>query len=130
MIAGRVKSEEDASEQLWARSLSPSTFEICCIPFFLYDVALGDEVETNEDYEIVRVTRASGRYVFRVWLKGSPLPAEELEGRLVEFGGLVEWSSANLCAVDAADESLADTIAAFLHELESSDQLTYETGRT
>ena len=41
-------------------------FEVCCIPFFLYDVSLGDVVATNPDYVLDRVVRASGRYTFRV----------------------------------------------------------------
>ena len=29
------------TEQLWARRLDEERFEVCCIPFFAYDVALG-----------------------------------------------------------------------------------------
>jgi hypothetical protein len=34
-------------EQLWARQLAEREFELCCIPFFIYDVALGDVVRTS-----------------------------------------------------------------------------------
>ena len=33
-------------EQLWARQIANNLFEICCIPFFAYDLALGDQVDT------------------------------------------------------------------------------------
>lgn len=33
-------------EQLWAKNVGENQLEICCIPFFLDDVALGDVVET------------------------------------------------------------------------------------
>ncbi|NOV98762.1 hypothetical protein HDG69_003357 [Isoptericola halotolerans] len=36
--------EQGRYEQLWCRQVSDDTFEVCCIPFFLYDVALGDLV--------------------------------------------------------------------------------------
>lgn len=39
--------EEGRYEQLWSRQLSDDCFEVCCIPFFLYDVALGDVVQTK-----------------------------------------------------------------------------------
>jgi hypothetical protein len=44
---------------LWARQVGDRRFEICCIPFFLYDVALGDVVETDENYSLVRVVRVT-----------------------------------------------------------------------
>ena len=47
-------------EQLWAQQLEEERFEICCIPFFVYDLALGDEVETDSKYLIRTVLRASG----------------------------------------------------------------------
>jgi hypothetical protein len=31
-------------EQLWTRQVGPDEFEICCIPFFIFDVNLADIV--------------------------------------------------------------------------------------
>ena len=71
-------------EQLWARQLTESQFEICCIPFFLFDVSLGDIVETgvkgSRKYVLDRVVSPSGRYVFRVWFGESFHPREEIGG--------------------------------------------------
>ena len=58
-------------EQLWARQIEPTLFEICCVPFFVYDLALADHVETapmlEKEYVVTRVVKRSGRQVFRVW---------------------------------------------------------------
>jgi hypothetical protein len=65
-IVGAPLSEEGRAEQLWARQLGGERFEICCIPFFVYDLALGDVVETDAAQNIVRVVEPSGRFVFRI----------------------------------------------------------------
>ena len=100
------------------------------IPFFAYDLALGDVVETTERFELARVLEPSGRYVFRVWLGDSSLSGDAVANELVEIGAVVEWSSANLLAIDASSEDLAQRIADYLHERERQGQLTYETGRS
>src|SRR3954453_9406655 len=54
-VIGARLPEEGRAEQLWARRIEGRHFEVCCIPFFLYDVALGDVVETDADYDLERV---------------------------------------------------------------------------
>ena len=125
-----VQLDDGGSEQLWARQLDALTFEICCIPFFAYDLALGDVVETNERYELTRVLEASGRYVFRVWVGDSNRSGDAVADELVNIGAVVEWSSANLLAIDASSEDLAQQVADYLHEREREGQLNYETGRS
>jgi hypothetical protein len=110
-VIGAPLREEGRAEQLWARQVSDQRFEICCIPFFLYDVALGDVVETDANYDLARVVERSGRFVFRVWFGEAFHPRQEVADELAELGALLEWSSANLLAVDAADEAHAQVIA-------------------
>lgn len=105
-------------------------FEVCCIPFFVYDVALGDLVETDISYNILRVIEHSGRFVFRVWFGETFHPRQDVADELVARGALLEWSSANLLAVDAADEVHAQVIADYLSEEERADRLMFETGRS
>ena len=95
IIAARIPNGgEIETEQLWARQVAPRQFEICCIPFFVYDLALGDAVETDDEYIIKRVIAPSGRYVFRVWFKQSDDQLKvELVERLGELGADIEWSS-------------------------------------
>ena len=117
-----------ASEQLWARKIDDRHFELCCIPFFLYDMALGDVVETDEAFKVQRVSTHSGRYVFRVYFGRSAHPREEVADLLKSLGALLEWSSENLLAVDAVDQTHAQVIAYALQEREDLGQLMYETG--
>src|SRR5438552_1837267 len=35
-------------EQLWSRQLGGELFEVCCIPFFIYDLSLGDQVRVSD----------------------------------------------------------------------------------
>jgi hypothetical protein len=123
-------SPEATSEQLWARPVGPYAFELCCIPFFVYDLALGDLVETDEDYTIRNVTAPSGRYVFRVWFGATSHPRDAVAQHLRDLGALLEWSSVNLLAIDARDQSHAEKIVAYLSSAESRNELVYETGRT
>ena len=126
--------EEGRFEQLWTRQVSENTFEVCCIPFFLYDVALGDVVQTREAlgrrYVLDRVVQPSGRYVFRAYFGRSAHPREEIVERLAELGAVVEWSSATLLAIDALDIDHAQQIADLLQARADLGQLIFETGRT
>jgi hypothetical protein len=121
-------------EQLWTRQLGDDRFEVCCIPFFVFDVALGDVVATSprdgRKYVLEKVVKPSGRYVFRVWFGQSLQHRDEVAGELEALGLLSEWSSRNLLAVDAADGEHARLVADFLMEREKAGHLVYETGRS
>lgn len=122
-------------EQLWTRKLGDDKFEICCIPFFLYDIALGDVVRTHPQlgrrYVVDRTVVPSGRYVFRVWFGEASDPCRaDVAARLKNMGALLEWSSRNLLAVDASSPDHAQQIAGYLQEQESRGGLTYETGKS
>ena len=130
IINATVPGEGDRVEQLWVRQVDDYRFELCCIPFFLYDVALGDVVETDVDYRLSGVLVPSGRFVFRVWFGESFHPRQEIAEELVALGALVEWSSVNMFAVDAADEAHAQRIADVLFAHEQAGSLIYETGRS
>ncbi len=118
------------TEQLWARKIDERHFELCCIPFFAYDLALGDVVETDDGYMARRVSTPSGRYVFRVWFGESFHPRDEVAAELESLGALVEWSSRNLVAVDARDATHAKELADYLQAQEDAGRLMYETGKT
>lgn len=130
IIAAEVSEGQDEWEQLWARSVGERQYELCCIPFFLYDLALGDVVETDSRYNVQRVVNPSGRYTFRAWLADATVSADLVIARLEQSGALVERSSANLVAIDAPDEDHARRVAEVLDALERDAGVTYETGRT
>jgi hypothetical protein len=134
VIAADIASspEKREWEQLWARKLSDTRFEICCIPFFAYDLALGDEVETDGDHVLQRVLKASGHFTFRVWFGNSTDPGDRV--RVMEIvqreGCEHEWSSENLLAIDAPTQETAQVLADALAALQQEGQVTFETGRT
>ena len=135
IIAAQIPESTETGpemEQLWARQIQDSLFEICCIPFFLYNVALGDKVlvKRNHDYVMKSVVEPSGRFVFRVWLTETG-NREQVVERLTSLGCLIEsrGPSSKLLAVDAESDETAKACANSLQELENSGELQYETGR-
>src|SRR6266550_5216238 len=107
IISAPLLLEEGRAEQLSAWHGEDHLFEICCVPFFVFDVALGDVVETNARHDSVDVVQRSGRFVFRVWFGESFHPRQEIADQLSDLGALLEWSSDNLLAVDANGAPLA-----------------------
>src|SRR2546421_9189017 len=79
-ITGPRSSTRWRWEQLWAKQIGENHFEVCCIPFFIYDLALGDEVETGtkegKKHVVTKVLNRSARFVFRVWF--SDVTAREM----------------------------------------------------
>jgi hypothetical protein len=65
-----------------------------------------------------------------VWFGNSFHPRDETAGKLRALGSLIEWSSRNLLAVDAADLEHAQLVADFLTECEKAGQLVDEAGRS
>lgn len=121
-------------EQLWAQKLADDRFVLCCIPFFLYDVALGDVIETESmdewPYLMRRVLAPSGRAVFRAHFARSQLKFRAgVAKSLEELGASLEWSSPGLVAIDI-DGSSSRRVADFLQEREDARWLEYETGRS
>jgi hypothetical protein len=130
IIGARVDGDDlTDSEQLWARQLGDQTFEICCIPFFTYGLALGDVVETGADYTVKRVLKASGHHTYRVWFGESRRDRESVAEDLAALGALLEWSSAHLLAVDAANTEVAERIIAYLGEAAKHRRLEFEAGQ-
>jgi hypothetical protein len=121
-------------EQLFAKQLGDDRFTICCIPFFVYDISLGDVVVTSSigdrKYVVKNVVERSGHYVFRMWFGQSFQPRDEVVQKLESLGSLIEQSSSNLFAVDAIDEAHAIVVADLLAERERSGHLMYETGQS
>ena len=74
-------------EQLWWQQVAPKRFVLCCIPFFVYDLSLGDEVKTDEDNVLLTVLKRSGQVSFRVWFGGGGRGRKEkIHGRSSAIG--------------------------------------------
>jgi len=123
-------------EQLWCKRIGANRYIVCCIPFFVYDLALGDEISARpvgaKEHVLDRVLGQSGRFVFRVWLGDADEPCleEEVVEHLRKLGCELEWYSDHLLAVDADSEDCAQRTADYLHRLECKGKLRYETGKT
>jgi|GEM_PF-922724 len=141
VINARLDSKESDSslkwEQLWVRNLGENLYEVCCIPFFVYNLALGDEVETILSIDDLqsnifhKIYKASGHYTFRIWFGEVPTSQtkEEIYSELLNLNCLAEWYSPDLLALDAESESHAQVVANLLDHKEKLGLLVYETGR-
>lgn len=125
-VIGIALPEDGASEQLFARQAGPHRFEICCIPFFTYGLSLGDLVETDDDYNVTRIVERSGRRTFRVWFGDGFQPRHEIARDLGEMGALLERSSPNLLAVDAADDPITQAVVTYLDDRQEQGHVLYE----
>jgi hypothetical protein len=82
----------DTFEQLWTKRVGDDHFELCCIPFFVYDMALGDVVraEAATGYVIQSVVQRSGNGVVRVAVK-RPEDVNAVHLRLHDLLGRLEY---------------------------------------
>jgi hypothetical protein len=133
----RVRINDDAQdgikgwEQLWSKKIEDDLYEICCIPFFLYNISLGDEVKVDSDHWITEVKKRSGHFTFRVWFGDSKDPTirERVMRNTEELGCLFEWYSTNLLAISAPTQDLAVIISGYLLKKAELGLLNYETGQ-
>ncbi|MFJ9710833.1 DUF4265 domain-containing protein [Streptomyces sp. NPDC101234] len=103
---------EGMLEQLWLRELNEGdSYEVCCIPFYAYGLALGDVVGKTDVVD--RLIRNSGRRVLRV-LFAEPRPREDSRSALqeaVESAGLLsEWNGDRHVAIDVPEISVMQPI--------------------
>ena len=122
-------------EQLSCMQTAADRFIICCIPFFLYDVSLGDEVRTRSEgsrrYLLHEVVRTGGHFTFRVWLEqpdGQSVGRQIVEGAAL-LGCLHECYSNRLFALDAPNEQVAEQLSGYLLTREEAGEIRYETGK-
>jgi hypothetical protein len=134
-VSASIPGTPEVFERLWCRRISDNAFEVCCIPFFLYDLALGDTVEAKArpDGELLLEARTShaGRYVYRAYFDGELIDNRD---RIVDavqgLGLLYEWSSERLLAIDAKDASAARRLETLLMPEHTNGALLLETGLT
>ncbi len=138
VVLAYVTDDEDKNEweALWARQIRKDHYEICCIPFFAYKIALGDIVRTNSRRAVVGVAEPSGRSVFRVYFKPE-FDASTREARIrdvlngiADLGGEMEFYHEDLLGIDAKNKDIANKVVEFLKEWEGNTELLlYEHGK-
>lgn len=120
-------------EQIWARQLEENLFEICCIPFFAYGLALGDLVDTttqdDKEYSINKVLKKSGHTTYRIWFTDIK-EWDLITGHIINMGCLVEkrWDKSKLIAVDAPDSEIQEELESYLTVRESLGGVKCEIG--
>lgn len=135
IINASIDNNNDALkyEQLWTRRINDNEFEVCCIPFFLYDIALGDVVSTvssgDKKYLLDQVTKRSGRRVFRVWLKGNGDDQKRVLKTFIGMPGVtLEPYSEKLIALDVDGDRAIQLVQEKLTNEESNGSLEFENG--
>lgn len=125
-----VKDGKNEWEQLWGQTTASQRFILCCIPFFVHNVSLGDEVETDADFVLQRVVQSSGQVTFRVWFGGQDAAKrQDLINEIGEMTLHMERFSENLFAL-SLPEAEAQRLADYLQLHENKGLLQYETGRS
>lgn len=94
-------------EQIWLRPLDGDGYEVSCIPFRIYGLALNDAVRLDsEGKHIIEVLSPSGHRVLRVFLTPSLSVSESCELRSSITQGIIddalisEWSGDRHVAID------------------------------
>jgi hypothetical protein len=132
LIFGTIELEgERRWEQIWCRQMSENTFELCCIPFFLYDLSIGDVVETEANearkFVIARRVKASGLRTIRVWYSAEASSEDKARGiaQVQESSASAEWYSERLLAFACAAGDLPH-LATFFEREQGEGVLKFE----
>ncbi|MDQ0028773.1 DUF4265 domain-containing protein [Arthrobacter bambusae] len=118
----------DTFEQLWTKRVGDDHFELCCIPFFAYDMALGDVVraEAATGYVIQSVVQRSGNGVVRVAVK-RPEDVNTVHPRLHDLLGrleyLCEWFAPGYVAISLEPARSHEELFTALAELGESVEI-------
>jgi hypothetical protein len=117
-------------EQLWARMIKSNKFEICCIPFFSYGLALGDEVETDQFFMIKRVSKKSGNTTLRIWFdeKLSAEQKDEFISNIGESKCLQEWYSENFLGLSSDSFRKTQLLIGLLEKYQTKGLISFEIG--
>jgi hypothetical protein len=133
----RVKLEDSNidhladSEQIWARQIGENSFEICCIPFFAYGLALGDLVSTStlksEKYVIDKILEKSGHVTYRLLFRDLN-KWDEVVQNIKDLGCSVEkrCKKSTLVSIDASTPEVATKLESYLTDLQNSEIIKVE----
>ncbi|MHB9861201.1 DUF4265 domain-containing protein [Streptomyces sp. YIM S03343] len=106
-------------EQVWLRKDEEGCgYEVCCIPFYAYGLALGDVVEKTDSNTAGDLVSKSGHRVLRVFF-AEPRPSTDSRSALstaVESAGLLsEWNGDRHVAIDVTDISAVQSVFDSIH---------------
>lgn len=92
-------------EQLWLKAVNDGSYEVACIPFSTYGIALGDIVLLNDDYVSEVVTNSRHRTLRLLFTADLPpahlqKAAAQVKAEIIAADLLSEWNGARFVAVD------------------------------
>ena len=114
-------------EQLWARKVAPSAFQVCCIPQVAYGVALGDTVEADDSFLIRGVVDRSGHTTFRIQSEDGWYEKIDVLNRIAGLGGLMEIAGYYFTAIDVEGGDTWD-LWEYLQQGEAQGLFAWEQG--
>ena len=115
---------EGQMEEVWLRTAGSGEYELCCLPFRVYGLALGDLVGLDEAGKMVRsLIKPAGHRLFRAFVK-EPLsdPAamaarERIVAAVAESKLVSEWSGDRHVAIHVPlGEFPAGPLGTAIHE--------------
>ena len=116
-------------EQLWVKKVGEKQFQISCVPFFTYGIALGDTVQTDDDFTFQRVIAKAGHRTLRIAVgnKSRQDQLHEVLHRWVDNTGLLyEWYSPGYLAVDLPIDSQGKVDMSILDQLTGAGEISVE----
>ena len=121
--------DSEHAEQLWCAELGNNRFGLCCIPFYLYGVSLGDVIRVKQSdcglYEVIEVEESFGFYTYRVFFYGET--QYKVMARMDELGAGYEWYSTRFMAIAVGDLRTANNVTDYLSLLEKNGELEFES---
>lgn len=110
-------------ESLWAKKNQDGLYEICCIPYFIYDLALGDIIEADLDERgkllYKKVFQHSGNKT--IWVQFNNAKRDDLNRvleKVIKFDCLYEGYNERFLAFNAnSDEQLTSVISSLSNEI-------------
>jgi hypothetical protein len=120
-------------EQMWLEPDQVGSFSVACLPFRVYGLALGDEVELNAECNAIsRLNRRSGHRVLRIFLAKSLTENEflGLRARLIAAidakSAASEWSGDRHLAVDVLPGESVDYLQEIVEPYLSGQTVYWE----
>lgn len=119
---------EQCFEQLWtAYSKVENAYQVCCVPFYVYDITLGDwlDLDTTKGNHVRRI-RTIGHTTLRIWFY-EVTQMQTMVHKLLDLGCFCEQGTDNqLIGVSVPDEVSLATVSQVLQSEVERGTLSYE----
>jgi hypothetical protein len=120
------------AEQLWLKAVNDGSYEVACIPFATYGIALGDVVVLNDDDYVSEVVRTSWHRTLRLLFTPDLPPvdlqkaADAIKTEIIAADLLSEWNGARFVVVDVPPDVEPSKLFAVMEAAVSAGQAFWE----